>query len=200
MTARTQILAAVRAALVVPPVVPAVPDIERSLPEGVDAIELLIDRLHDYRAIVVERHGAIAEDIERALRTRGIEQAVVAPDLPSDLRPAGIACIEDAGFDARTLDGFAASITTAAVAVAQTGTIILTHGPGQGRRALSLVPDVHVCVLQRADVVGTLPEALARIGAPRLSTWISGPSATSDIELQRVEGVHGPRTLIVVLA
>lgn len=199
MTARTQILAAVRAALVVPPVVPAVPDIERSLPEGVEVIELLIDRLYDYRATVVERRGAIAEDIERALRARGIEQAIVAPDLPSDLRPTGIACVEDAEFDARTLDGFAASITTAAVAVAQTGTIILTHGPGQGRRALSLVPDVHVCVLQRADVVGTLPEALARIGAPRLSTWISGPSATSDIELQRVEGVHGPRTLIVVL-
>jgi L-lactate dehydrogenase complex protein LldG len=97
------------------------------------------------------------------------------------------------------LDGLDGVITGCAVAIAETGTIVLDAGPDQGRRVLSLLPDLHVCVVMAHQVVGSVPEALERLSPTRPQTWISGPSATSDIELQRVEGVHGPRVLDVVL-
>ena len=107
------------------------------------------------------------------------------------------------GFTATELDGYDAVVTAATVGIAETGTVVLTHGPGEGRRALSLVPDLHVCVLRTHQVVADVPDAVRLLDADayrdRPQTWISGPSATSDIELDRVEGVHGPRTLHVVL-
>jgi len=113
------------------------------------------------------------------------------------IRPA------DDDLDAADLDTTDAVLTTATVGIAETGTIVLDHGPGQGRRALTLVPDRHVCVVRADQVVPDVPDAMAPLGgsiaAGRPLTWISGPSATSDIELTRVEGVHGPRTLHVVL-
>jgi L-lactate dehydrogenase complex protein LldG len=131
-------------------------------------------------------------------------RVAVAPDLPADLRPAGVELVEDDGLAATELDALDAALTTCAAACAETGTIALDGGPGQGRRALTLVPDVHVCVVRADQIVETVPELIAALaGAAREGrpiVLVSGPSATSDIELNRVEGVHGPRTLVVLIA
>jgi L-lactate dehydrogenase complex protein LldG len=110
----------------------------------------------------------------------------------------------DDGRAGRDLDGLDGALTGCAVAIAETGTLVLDAGPAQGRRAITLVPDHHVCVVTGEQIVGLVPEALERLartgGATRPVTFVSGPSASSDIELDRVEGVHGPRHLVVVLA
>lgn len=200
MSNRETILSRVRGALRVAPVVPADAPIIRSLADDVDIIAMMVDRLEDYRAIVVQAEGDVPSAIGHAMRVHGATRAVIDPRLDQMLRPESAELIEDHGLTARELDAIPAAITTSAVGIAETGTIILTHDAGQGRRAISLVPDLHICVLRRDQIVGTVPEALTAIGSPAISTWISGPSATSDIELNRVEGVHGPRTLVVVLA
>ncbi len=166
-------------------------------PPGADElVSLLEDRLLDYKATVMRTDEAgLPTAIAGAL---GAATAVVVPPgLPPQWVPAAVA--DDASLSNDDLDGFEAVVTAAAVAAADTGTIVLDGSPDQGRRAITLIPDIHVCVLRAGQVVQTVPEMLARLEPTRPLTLISGPSATSDIELQRVEGVHGPRNLNVVL-
>ncbi len=208
MTARDEVLGRIRAALA-----DVTPDGERG-PGGAAAfgyraqgeldeaarLDRLAERLTDYRALVRRAApGQLAELIGAALAERGARRLVVPPglDLPGPV--PGVDLVTDDGLSTADLDGFDGVVTRAAVAIAETGTIVLDGSPGQGRRALSLIPDYHLCLIDAAQVVGLVPEALARLDPARPLTWISGPSATSDIELDRVEGVHGPRTLDVLL-
>jgi L-lactate dehydrogenase complex protein LldG len=171
---------------------------------GEALLELLVERLVDYRALVRRSTTAlVAAAVVAALTERGARRVAVADGiLPSglDRLEPGIELVGDTPpLTAEQLDGLDGVLTGCAVAVAETGTIVLDGGTGQGRRALSLVPDYHLVVVTAAQVVAGVPEAVARLDPTRPLTWISGPSATSDIELDRVEGVHGPRTLEVIL-
>jgi L-lactate dehydrogenase complex protein LldG len=161
-----------------------------------------VGRVEDYGATVLESDSP-ADAVRDALAAHAARRVGVAADLDAALLPEGIEAVVDDGLTPLELDALDASVTTCAAACAETGTIALDGGPGQGRRALTLVPDLHVCVVRRADVVETVPELLARLGPGaaegRAIVLVSGPSATSDIELTRVEGVHGPRRLVVVL-
>lgn len=158
----------------------------------------------DYRAVVRRTDGAgLPALIARLLAARGTRTVVVPAGLPAGWLSAadGVERVPDsAGQTPHDLDAVDSVVTGCAVAIAETGTIVLDGGPGQGRRRVTLVPDHHVCVVRVPDqVVGSVPGALERLVPSRPLTWISGPSATSDIELSRVEGVHGPRTLEVIL-
>jgi L-lactate dehydrogenase complex protein LldG len=174
---------------------------ERGELSGDALLGLLAERLTDYRALVrVTTAAALAGEISSALQRRGARTVVVPPELRLPL-PEFAAVTVDDGLTAAELDAFDAVVTRAAVAIAETGTIILDGSPDQGRRAISLVPDYHLCIVTAEQVVHLVPEAVARLAASatRPLTWVSGPSATSDIELERVEGVHGPRTLEVIV-
>lgn len=161
--------------------------------------DLLRERLVDYRAEVLRCDAEeVGEAVQAALDQQHAPRAVVPPGLPEGWRPRS--AIVDDGLDAAALDEFDAVVTGTAVAVAETGTVVLDGSPLCGRRAITLVPDLHVCVVRAGDIVQTVPEALALLDTNRPLTFVSGPSATSDIELDRVEGVHGPRRLIVVIA
>ena len=165
-------------------------------------LDLLEERLADYRASVRRTTIAgLAAAVGAALTERGARRVLVPSGLDLPALPPGVAAVPDDGLSAQDLDGLDGVITGAAVAIAVTGTIVLDGSPGQGRRAVTLVPDYHLCIVHAAQVVELVPEAIARLApaADRPLTWISGPSATSDIELSRVEGVHGPRTLEVIL-
>lgn len=167
---------------------------------GRDAVVArFVERVEEYRGTVVVADAA-AEAIAEIVGAAAIG---VPPDLPADLRPAGARLVEDALLTTEELDALDGALTACAVACADTGTIAVAGGPGEGRRALTLVPDLHVCVVRRDQIVETVPELVARLepaaGEGRPIVLVSGPSATSDIELERVEGVHGPRRLVVVL-
>ncbi len=175
------------------------------LPRG-ELVGLFCDRVADYQA---EARRCSLPDLPEAVRTACAEhrgrRMVVPAGLPGELRPHGVELIEDRELDARELDAADGVITGCTVAIAQTGTIALAGGPSEGRRAITLVPDLHVCVVLESQIVELVPEAIERLGAAlarerRPVTLISGPSATSDIELARVEGVHGPRRLVVIVA
>lgn len=206
MSAKEEILGRIRSALADAPVAEEVPREYRKTSDMGEAelIELLVDRLVDYKAGVdVIDAAQIPESVAAKLKDatsvvyphgldaswlsalgENVEQRVDAPGAR-----LGIA----------ELDATSAVVTSSAVSVAESGTIILDGEPDQGRRAISLVPDHHVCIVPISTIVRLLPEAMPRLVITRPQTWISGPSATSDIELERVEGVHGPRTLDVLM-
>ncbi len=212
--ARTEILARIRSATVDVP--------ERETAEAVpiprayffrddhlasERVAKFAERVAEYRATV---HRVKAEDLPRAIesacRSRGVCRLVVPDDLPAGWVPKGVAALVDdpsaAGLG--SFDPGDGVLSGCALGIAQTGTIVLDAGRTQGRRLLTLLPDYHLCVVFEDQVVGTVPEGVAKLAGSaadpdRPITWISGPSATSDIELSRVEGVHGPRTLEVLL-
>ena len=194
MSAREEILARVRAATAGAASVPAPPPVRAGDPaSGATLLDLFAERVADYRAVVErclpdELPSRVAAAVEGRV-------AVVPEGLGVDVPRA----IVDTGLTALELDEVDAVVTEATVGVAETGTIVLEHGAGQGRRALTLVPDLHVCVVRTDQVVPDVPDAVALLDPVRPQTWISGPSATSDIELDRVEGVHGPRSLHVIM-
>jgi L-lactate dehydrogenase complex protein LldG len=158
-------------------------------------LDLLVERLIDYKA-----HVHLSDDVPGTIAgIAGSGTLVVPPGLPAGWLPDTAAALVDTGLDAGVIAAADGVVTAAAVAVAETGTIVLDGSPDQGRRIISLLPDLHICVLRREQVVASVPEAVARLDPRRPLTWISGPSATSDIELNRVEGVHGPRNLHVII-
>ncbi len=159
-------------------------------------VALFAERVADYRA-VVER--CTPRQLPARLKAALPEGRVVIPAGLSVQVPNAVVDGQPGGLTAAELDACVAVVTDATVGIAETGTIVLDHGPGQGRRAITLVPDVHVCIVRADQVVADVPDAMPRLDPTKPLTWISGPSATSDIELDRVEGVHGPRTLHVLL-
>jgi L-lactate dehydrogenase complex protein LldG len=199
--ARTEVLRRVRAALADRPRAPEVPrDYDRSRDLG-DVPALAAERIAHYRATVHRvTADTLADAIAERLAERGARVMVAPPDLPEPWRVAGVDWrLDDPPLDHAVLDSCDGVVTGCAVAIAETGTIVLDAGEAQGRRSLTLLPDYHLCVVREDQIAGTVPEGLARLDPVRPLTFVSGPSATSDIELDRVEGVHGPRTLEVLI-
>ncbi|MBO8191499.1 LUD domain-containing protein [Streptomyces oryzae] len=211
-TARDEILARVRAALADVPESerPADVPVKRAYATGGDqpgsapeTVALFTERLADYGATVrTVSSGRAATEVARTLASRGASRLVVPrwfpPAWSAQLAAAGMRS-DEPPLSVDELDAVDAVVTTAALAIAETGTLVLDGGPGQGRRAVTLVPDFHLCVLRADQVVASVPQALSRLDPLRPLTFVSGPSATSDIELERVAGVHGPRTLEVLV-
>ena len=205
-TARDEILGRIRAIDRMPPG-PAQRGYRRvGHRDSTARLELFAERVSDYRAEV----GVVAAEnlpaaTGAACLARGATRVGIPPALPQAWRPDAVDLVEDRSLSTDELDALDGVVTGCTVAIAETGTIVLAAGPAEGRRALSLVPDLHVCVVQAAQIVELVTEATAVIEdlverERRPITFISGPSATSDIELSRVEGVHGPRTLVVYIA
>jgi L-lactate dehydrogenase complex protein LldG len=199
VSVRDEMLGRIRGALADRPRPGPVPrDYLRTL-DGVEVVALFAERAADYKATVTRVAAAqLPGAIAAALGPRRI---VVPPGLPDEwLADAGIEPLrDDPPLSVHELDRSDGVISGCTVAIALTGTVVLSAGPAQGRRALTLLPDYHLCVVRADQIVGTVAQALARLDPTSPQTWISGPSATSDIELNRVEGVHGPRTLQIVI-
>lgn len=157
------------------------------------SLDLFVGRVADYQAVVERCSPA---DLEGLVLAAVAGCSVVVPDGLGVVIPGAVL---DADLSATALDAIDAVVTESTVGIAETGTVVLDHGAGQGRRAITLVPDRHVCIVRADQVVADVPDAMELLDATRPHTWISGPSATSDIELNRVEGVHGPRHLHVIL-
>jgi L-lactate dehydrogenase complex protein LldG len=219
MTARDDVLARIRAALEPPAptsdptssanatqIVRAYRTAGDQPPGSPELLDLFESRIKDYRGFVhrTSVDDAGAEVVAAVAEHMPAGHALVLPPGLLDAWP-DVAMVDrdmlvdDGSITVKMLDDSGGVVTGCALAIAETGTIVLDGSPDQGRRALTLVPDVHVCIVRANHVVASVPEAIARLDPTRPQTWISGPSATSDIELQRVEGVHGPRALVVVL-
>jgi L-lactate dehydrogenase complex protein LldG len=195
-TARDEILGKVRAALAqVEPDLEPIVSPRLAVRPASEVVDLFAERVEDYRAIV--------ERCTPAQLARKVDAAV--PQGASVVVPAGLsvavkgATVDDGTLTSADLDAIDVVVTDARVGIAETGTIVLDHTAGMGRRAITLVPDRHVCIVREDQVVPDVPDAMPLLDPARPLTWISGPSATSDIELDRVEGVHGPRTLHVII-
>jgi len=164
-----------------------------------ERVERFCERVSEYRT-TVRRVDDVGAAVAEACRGRSL---VLPAGVPAAWRPSGVELVEDRSLTPHELDAIGGALTGCTVAIAETGTIVLTAAPAEGRRALSLVPDLHVCVVHETQIVELLPEALERLRVQGLDrrplTFVSGPSATSDIELSRVEGVHGPRELVVLV-
>jgi L-lactate dehydrogenase complex protein LldG len=207
VTAREEILARIRTALA-----DGGPEQDAGMPReylrshsaDADLAGLFADRVADYRAVVSRvPAGGVPAAVAAAAGALGLAEIVAAPGFPADWLPRipGVRWLsDDPPLSVDALDRCSAALTTAALGIAVTGTIVLDARGGQGRRALTLVPDVHLCVIRADQIVADVPDAIGRLDPVRPLTLISGPSATSDIELERVEGVHGPRTLHVIIA
>lgn len=206
--AREEILARVRRAL------DDVPSAERpddvTVPRGYldrepgDILDRFVERVTEYGSIVrIVPEAEIASAVADLARHFGVETVAVPPDLPAAWVRGGVESITDMELSPRELDRIGAALTGCALGIAETGTVVLDAGAAQGRRALTLVPDVHLCVIEDEQIVEGVPAAFRRLApalrARRPMTLVSGPSATSDIELSRVEGVHGPRRFGLVL-
>ena len=190
VNARDEILARVRSATAG---ASAVEYVAPARAATVGSVERFVERVEDYRAVVERCVGADLEDRVAA----AVEGCSVV--VPEGLAFEVAGAVVDEGLDALDLDSIDAVVTEATLGIEETGSIVLDHRPGQGRRAITLVPDRHVCVVRADQVVDDVPDAVAVLDPQRPLTWISGPSATSDIELNRVEGVHGPRQLHVIV-
>lgn len=198
--ARAAVLGRIRSALAAapPPPVTVPRDYHREPLTGVGDIERFAETVAEYRARV---HRVESPDIAAVVRdlTGPDATVVVPPDVPAEWIIGVHVISDDPVLDVEQLDRADAVLTGCAVGIAATGTIVLDAGATQGRRALTLVPDHHICVVRTDQIVDTVPQGFATLGTDRPLTFISGPSATSDIELERVEGVHGPRTLDVLI-
>ncbi|MEY9938985.1 lactate utilization protein C [Streptacidiphilus sp. MAP5-3] len=208
MSARDTVLQRIRTALADVPDSEAPEDVEverayrRSHADG-DLVALFAERVADYRAHVVRATAAdAARTVAELLGERDVTSLVVPPGFPDDLLPQGDSwqlLRDDEPLSVAELEAADAVLTTAAAGIAVTGTIVLDAGLGQGRRVLTLLPDYHLCVVRADQIVGDVPDAITVLDPARPLTFVSGPSATSDIELDRVEGVHGQRTLHVLV-
>jgi L-lactate dehydrogenase complex protein LldG len=199
--ARAEILGRIRTALTDRPDPSPVQRTYRQAGSVAVDLALFVERVSDYKATVhrLSAGGDVAAEVGKILTGRGCARLVVPDGMPGEWTP-------DAWLDGAqlllTVDELATAdgvLTSCALGIAETGTIVLDAGPGQGRRALTLIPDYHLVVIRAEQVLAAVPDAVAGLQPGRPQTWISGPSATSDIELERVEGVHGPRTLDVLI-
>jgi L-lactate dehydrogenase complex protein LldG len=165
-------------------------------------VATFVERVRDYKGVVVQTDDPRTA-VEQVLADQSARRVGIPRDLPERLRPADVELVADEALAHAQLDELDGVVTTCAVACAVTGTLAFDGGPGQGRRALTLLPDLHVCVVAEEQIVETVPELIRQLdgaaAAGRPIVLVSGPSATSDIELQRVEGVHGPRRLVVIV-
>ncbi len=208
MSARDEVLGRIRAALGAGAAVTEVPRAYDGAGAGAPAgdpevVARFCERAAEYRATVRRvAGGELAEAVAAAFAEHGARRVAVAPGAPRRAT-ASSASPTTRRSTPRDLDGLDGVLTGCAAAIAETGTIVLDGGPRSGRRVLTLVPDLHVCVVEEADVHDGVPDAIAALADAaregRPLTLVSGPSATSDIELERVEGVHGPRTLVILV-